>query len=188
MRSVVAKRGLPVGERFPVDNAVTIGRENADIVIDDPLVSRRHATLRPAGDGLEIEDLKSRNGTWVNGTRVQGFFALADRDVISIGAAELEVDFESDRRDITVARTGLDRHDATTIAPTPRLGPEATFPPPTDRVPTPTNDFGSLQAGPPSGRGHPVDTRRVGALAFSIVVILATAGALLLYFALRGPQ
>jgi predicted component of type VI protein secretion system len=176
MLSVVAKRGLPAGKRYPVDHAVTIGRENADIIIDDRLVSRRHATLRPAGDGLEIEDLKSRNGTWVNGTRVQGSYALADRDVISIGAAELEVEFEGNRRDITVARAGADRHDPTTL------------PPPTVHSAPPTDRFGSLGVTASSRSRRPVDTRRVGPLAFSIVVIIATAGALVLYFALRAPQ
>lgn len=50
---------------------ITIGRdENADIRIDDELVSRRHATIKilPLGK-MEIRDL-SKNGTFVNGTRL----------------------------------------------------------------------------------------------------------------------
>ncbi len=50
----------------------TIGREPAcDVIAEDPLVSRRHAEIRPAGDGWEVVDLGSSHGVWVNGQRVQ---------------------------------------------------------------------------------------------------------------------
>src|SRR5712691_13200728 len=107
MPSVVAKRGLPSGMRLDVDEEVTIGRVSSDITIDDPMVSRRHAALRPVNEGLEIEDLGSRNGTWVNGARVRGRYALTDGDVIAIGSAQLAVELESDRRDVTVARVDI---------------------------------------------------------------------------------
>ena len=64
--------GPLAGHRVEVTSALVLGREGADLVIEDPQVSRRHASVRPAGDGLEIEDLGSLNGTWVNGARVTG--------------------------------------------------------------------------------------------------------------------
>jgi pSer/pThr/pTyr-binding forkhead associated (FHA) protein len=48
----------------------TVGRDDCDVVLTDPEVSRRHAVLVASSDGLAIEDLGSTNGTWVNGERI----------------------------------------------------------------------------------------------------------------------
>ena len=49
----------------------TIGRsEDCRLVIAHGTISRRHAVLRRLEDGLEVRDLGSLNGTWVNGWRV----------------------------------------------------------------------------------------------------------------------
>ena len=71
---------------------MVIGREDADITIHDSEVSRRHAEVRLAGAGLEIEDLGSTNGTFVNGERIQGERALGPGDVIRVGNTELALD------------------------------------------------------------------------------------------------
>ncbi len=71
---------------------VTVGRgDDADLLIDDPEISRAHAVLLASGDGLEIEDLGSMNGTWVNGDRITGSTALSPTDVIKIGTTRIEV-------------------------------------------------------------------------------------------------
>ena len=85
------KDGSLAGRRVPVLTESVLGRERADIVIEDPGVSRRHASVRPLADGLEIRDLQSANGTWVNGDRVDGARALVPGDVIKIGNATIEV-------------------------------------------------------------------------------------------------
>jgi len=46
---------------------VAIGRQDADLVLQDPEVSRRHALLRRSGKTVVVEDLDSTNGTFVNG-------------------------------------------------------------------------------------------------------------------------
>lgn len=57
---------------------VVIGTsENADVRLRDPMVSRLHAELSVHDDGVWVRDLKSRNGTWVEGLRVE--HALAPR-------------------------------------------------------------------------------------------------------------
>ena len=44
--------GPLAGRQVEVASALVLGREAADLVIDDPQVSRRHAGVRPAGDAL----------------------------------------------------------------------------------------------------------------------------------------
>lgn len=70
-----------------------IGRTaTADIVVDSPLVSRRHALLSLHDDGsLYVEDLGSRNGTVVNGSFIESPRALALGDKVLIGEHELVV-------------------------------------------------------------------------------------------------
>src|SRR5689334_6476749 len=57
-----------VARRLPETGTVTIGRHpGCDVVIDDPSVSRRHATVHLGPAGVRIEDLASANGTRVGG-------------------------------------------------------------------------------------------------------------------------
>ena len=70
--ALVVKDGPLAGRRFDVAGELSIGREGADITIDDGEVSRRHARVRAVGDGLEVVDEGSVNGTYVNGARVDG--------------------------------------------------------------------------------------------------------------------
>jgi hypothetical protein len=62
----------------------TIGRlPDNDVVIQGPYVSRRHcAILVHAGDGCELYDIASKNGTFVNGSRLNGPTHLAAGDEI----------------------------------------------------------------------------------------------------------
>jgi ABC-type multidrug transport system ATPase subunit len=60
--------------RFPVTarpDPVVVGRvSNCGLAIDSPLISREHARLMPTPEGALLEDLRSTNGTYVNGQRV----------------------------------------------------------------------------------------------------------------------
>ncbi|RIV36635.1 FHA domain-containing protein [Micromonospora radicis] len=69
---------------------LVIGRDPAvDIVVHDPHLSRRHAEIWLAGEGVSVVDLGSTNGTWVNELRTTGVARLTDGDVIRIGQTEL---------------------------------------------------------------------------------------------------
>jgi hypothetical protein len=71
--------------------ATVVGRgAEADVQLTDTGVSRRHAEFRPVGTGLEVHDLGSTNGTWVNGRRLQ-VASLRDGDVVTVGTTELVV-------------------------------------------------------------------------------------------------
>jgi len=80
---------LSDGRRVALGEAVlSIGRlPDNDIVVADPKASRKHAEIRPAGNGFLLVDLQSTNGTRVNGTNV-GEHVLVDGDHIAIGATE----------------------------------------------------------------------------------------------------
>ncbi len=95
-----------------------VGREQgADLLLNDEEVSREHAALRALPDGrLAIEDLGSRNGTFVNGHRLTGPVSLSGGEEIRIGTTA-----------ITVAEAGA---GATKLAPPP-------VPPPPGATPAP---------------------------------------------------
>jgi hypothetical protein len=71
---------------FELDqDSYTIGREaGTEIVIEDPQVSRRHATLTRQGTSYLIEDIGSTNGTYVNGKRVTAPMLLSNGDMIGL--------------------------------------------------------------------------------------------------------
>ena len=77
-------------ERYPLVGALTvIGRDAlADIVLDDPGISRRHSEVRVTNDGphlvTSIRDLGSTNGTFVNGERITSV-RLQDGDRLTVG-------------------------------------------------------------------------------------------------------
>jgi pSer/pThr/pTyr-binding forkhead associated (FHA) protein len=149
--------GPLAGRRVEVTSALGLGRQATDLVIEDPQVSRRHASVRPAGDALEVEDLGSRNGTWVNGTRVDGTTRLAPGDRVRMGDTTFEVE-------------GV----AVRAAPT-EAGPEPVPPPPLPFAPSPQR--------PP--RRRRVATRRLTPTLLSFGTVIVTAVALVLYFAMR---
>ncbi|MCW3844376.1 FHA domain-containing protein [Micromonospora yasonensis] len=67
-----------------------IGRApTVDIVLVDPHLSRRHATVRLTAEGVSLTDLDSTNGTWLNDQRVSDSVRLADGDVVRVGRTEL---------------------------------------------------------------------------------------------------
>ncbi len=67
-----------------------IGRSrDCDIVLEDAGISRRHAELRPYGEGWVVSDLGSTNGLRVNGRAVQGPQALSSGDRLELGSTEI---------------------------------------------------------------------------------------------------
>ena len=68
----------------------TVGRSTgADFIVDAALVSRVHCRLTALADGgLEVSDLESTNGTYVNGERVERA-RLAPGDRVQMGRVEL---------------------------------------------------------------------------------------------------
>lgn len=79
-----------------------VGRDpECDFPLPYPSVSWRHAELIKGPRGIEIHDLKSLNGTFVNGQRISGAYLLQPDDVVSLGSITLELTGagELERRD-----------------------------------------------------------------------------------------
>ena len=90
--SLVIQQGPGAGQRFAITSDMLLGREEADINLDDPEVSRRHAMIRRVNGSLEISDLRSANGTRINGSPIDGPRPVSDGDTIEIGQTTLTVE------------------------------------------------------------------------------------------------
>jgi pSer/pThr/pTyr-binding forkhead associated (FHA) protein len=67
-----------------------LGRDpDAEVYLNHPGVSRRHAVLRISGGQASIDDLGSKNGTFVEDDRVDGSRPLRDGDSIRVGSVKL---------------------------------------------------------------------------------------------------
>jgi DNA-binding winged helix-turn-helix (wHTH) protein len=80
---------MRVGLR-PGENILGRGLEGVTDV-DLPTISRRHARIEVTEDRLTVEDLGSKNGTWLNDERVSDSRALTDGDVLHLGSARFRV-------------------------------------------------------------------------------------------------
>lgn len=87
--ALLVTSGPNTGARFSIDRPMlSVGRGlDNDLVLDDQRVSRHHAELRLLGGRVCLTDLKSTNGTWVNGKRVVES-VLTNGDKVSLGGLE----------------------------------------------------------------------------------------------------
>ncbi len=96
----VTAPGMPA-QKVLLDRPVTtIGRSSMnDLPVADKMLSRQHARIvRDNNGGLSVEDLGSRNGTFLNGERLAGIQPLKPGDRITVGGVTLKVESESTTR------------------------------------------------------------------------------------------
>lgn len=89
---LVQYNGATLGKRYILDAAeVTVGRApKSGIMINEQSVSRQHSRFFQTGDIVEIEDLGTTNGTFVNDVRVENRTKLHDGDIIRLGTILLK--------------------------------------------------------------------------------------------------
>ena len=81
--------GLRSGDEYDLSHGAVLGRgDAADIRLEDPFASSRHARIDRQGDVLVIEDMGSTNGTYLNGQPLSGPQPLHSGDRIRIGDNE----------------------------------------------------------------------------------------------------
>jgi len=187
MPTLVFRNGPLAGQRVEVGAELLLGRERAELTLDDPQVSRRHAVVRPVATGLEIEDLGSLNGTRVNGDLIHGAVRLAPGDRVEIGETLFEVEPEVAGPPPTVrspAAAAAAPGPAAAPAPPAPAGaqPEPSLATPAPAAPArPQPPFGALAHPVPARRG--VASRRLTPTLLAFGMVVATALALLAYFA-----
>jgi predicted component of type VI protein secretion system len=170
--ALVFKEGPLAGRRVEVETELVVGREDASMTIDDEEISRRHAVIRPGNEGIEIEDLGSTNGTYVNGVRIESATRLVGGDMVKLGQSVLQVEAA--------------RGAATVVAPAPAAAAPPAAPsakPSAGARSAPAAAFGAYAAPTAGKRSRGIASRQLGPQLLSFAVVAATAIALVLYFA-----
>lgn len=94
---LIAQSGPLDGQRWGIDKEIHIGRDQeCDIMIPDRQVSRFHARFSVSPDGILIEDLGSKNGTFINGEQIENPVLLKDGDIIQISLIQFFYFLSSD--------------------------------------------------------------------------------------------
>jgi pSer/pThr/pTyr-binding forkhead associated (FHA) protein len=219
MPFLIVRSGPRSGERIELIGELVVGRENADLTVHDEEVSRRHLAVRPHEDGVELEDLGSTNGTFVDGARLSAVVVVSSGARVTLGETELEIEVEVPEPEPDPSATRLrerpPERDATIVRPAPvAAAPPAAKPPPDATIagapappapptappraapapvaaaprPPATVDarpFGTFTPAAPTRRRTGAATRLWGPATIVFIVIIATAVALIIYFAAR---
>jgi pSer/pThr/pTyr-binding forkhead associated (FHA) protein len=170
--------GAGAGSRVALSSTLTVGRGvDADLVLADELVSRRHARVSPSGTGAVVEDLGSRNGTFVNGNQTHGPTRLEPGDQLQLGVTLVE---------LRTARQIAERPSAVHPVPPPLAVPER----PPDYLPaglgadpertpaggaTPRDELDQLLDAETKGKARTAPLALFVLVALVVIIYLATA-------------
>lgn len=96
---VTPAQGAPFERRIETGSLIVGRSSSSGLVISDPFLSRRQARLIGDEDGWRIEDLDSRNGTWVDGRRIEETTPIHPGSVITFSQSRITVlDADGDHR------------------------------------------------------------------------------------------
>lgn len=94
---IIGQAGPLNGQRWTIDKVLVVGRDSGcDLVIPDRQVSRYHARITREPNGVRLEDLVSKNGTYCNSQRIDEPIYLQDGDVVQIALVQSFVFLSSD--------------------------------------------------------------------------------------------
>ena len=112
---VIARFSIREGERL------VIGRgADADVVIDNSAISRHHSALELRDGTLFLSDLKSLNGTTVNGTKITSRVPITLEDKVGIGKFRLTPASDSAQDVSSSYATSMDMEDETVFVSSPK--------------------------------------------------------------------
>jgi hypothetical protein len=160
--------GPLAGRRVPVQGEITVGRADTDLELTDAEVSRLHAVLRALpGGALEVEDLGSTNGTYVDEQRTTRTAMLHPGSELRVGTTVLRL---IGGAPATARDTAPHATAPATADPAPPAAPLAT----SFATPTVRRRHGDRSA-----------ALLMGPTVLTFVAIGLTAAALLVYFVAR---
>ncbi len=111
--------GEEQGQVFPLP--VSIGRDPQNTLpLSSSAVSGRHATIRSDGQHIILDDLNSRNGTFLNGQRIQQAVVQAN-DVIQIGSYQFLLQTDTPDQRVIVSWTDLNGQARQAVQPLPAI-------------------------------------------------------------------
>jgi hypothetical protein len=94
---LIAQSGPLTGQRWKIKTELLLGRDpDCDIVIPMRQVSRHHLHIFRKGDSTMVEDLNSKNGTYINGRHIEEVVSLAEGDEIQVSLAQHFIYLSSD--------------------------------------------------------------------------------------------
>ncbi len=183
MPSLLVVSGARTGERIEVDRSLVIGRFGADVVIDDPELSRHHVEIRLDGDGLVVEDLGSTNGTFIDARPIDAPTHIGPGERMKLGSTVLEVEAVAESGATRLRpRADVEGTRLATAAPAVRSEPVAVVEPAVAAaVEAPVTAFKP----PRIKRGRGLASRSWIPVALSFGTAILTAVALVIYFAQR---
>ncbi|MDF1520432.1 MAG: FHA domain-containing protein [Brevefilum sp.] len=94
---LIAQSGPLEGQRWKIKSELLLGRDSdCDVVIPMRQVSRQHARIFKREGGTLVEDLNSKNGTYVNGHHIEDIVRLEEGDEIQVSLAQHFIYLSSD--------------------------------------------------------------------------------------------
>lgn len=94
---LIGQAGPLNGQRWAILATLVLGRESdCDVVIPDRQVSRYHARLTIKPEGVQVEDMSSKNGVFINSKKVEEPVILSDGDLLQVAFAQDFVFLSSD--------------------------------------------------------------------------------------------
>lgn len=191
--------GARAGQHDVFDKSyIGIGRHPlSDVRFDaekDLDASTRHAAIVKTGDSYFLRDLGSRNGTFVNGEKIEGDRTLADGDKLRFGVHGPEVEFNVQREQEEVIMAAVHAPARTSPAPSSAPAPRETRDPAVAPPPPPPASHSPATgeppaASPPSGPSKTSVLRaevraqasRVRAVTIVLFIVMVGAAAILLW-------
>ncbi len=111
---IVVRSGVPIPMTFPVVGSMTVLGKHpvCDVVLANPFVSRHHARIDLVDGAAMIRDLSSKNGTYVNGSRIGTEPSeLLDGAVIEFGQNQVTAEFQLTQRTLTLDNVQTPQQD-----------------------------------------------------------------------------
>lgn len=166
------------------EEELVIGREDTDLALDDDEMSKRHAVVRRHANRLQVEDLGSTNGTFVDGTRIEEPTLLGGGAEIKVGTTVIVVEgvlpVSDSSGEIPVPRNVTRVSRAITDTAPPAAAAAAPVAPPAPAAPT--QAVGEFRPPQPSRKQPGLASRSWVPVALSFGTVIIVAIALVIYF------